>query len=153
GSVHWRRAPLQATAILETSAVFARLPLSLETPSCGRVNLDLHRGAMVAVARVQHVERAVRQPDDEIHLGAELYVVPGAGYRLADDPAATSAVVLVVHEEVHRVRNVLGQQSPRRYRVADVLVTAVSRSETVRFVEVAVAHAVVCVVHALRLWC
>src|SRR5216684_6855227 len=34
-----------------------------------RVDLDLHRGAVVTVAGVEHVERAVRQPDDEVHLG------------------------------------------------------------------------------------
>src|SRR5437899_2131442 len=63
------------------------------------------------------------------------------------------AIVVVVHEEVHRVGNVLGQDRVGLHGGRDDLVTAVARAEPVRLVEEAIAHAVVRVVDALGLRC
>src|SRR5215831_11128262 len=88
-------------------------------------DLHLHGGAVVAITGRQHVERTVREADDQVHLGAELDVVAGLGHRFADDPPSTAAVVVVVHEEVHGVGNVLGQEPVGLHGVGDVLVAAV----------------------------
>src|SRR5262245_59734108 len=117
----------------------------------GGVDLDLDGRAVIAVAGHEDVEWAVGQTDDAVHLRPELHVVAWLRHGLVDDPVAPRAVVVVVHEEIHSVRYVLGQEAERSHRLADVLVAAIARPHSVRFVEEAIAHAVVRVVHALRL--
>ena len=66
--------------------------------------------------------------------------VGGIAVALAAQLLGARAIVVIVHEEVHRVRDVLRQQAPRRHGFTDVLVTAVTGAEAVRLVEEAVAH-------------
>ncbi len=61
------------------------------------------------------------------------------------------AVVVVVHEQVHRIRDVLRQQAVGRDSGRNDLVAAVLGSLPQRLVERAVAHPAVNIVHALDL--
>src|SRR6185503_1649941 len=78
-----KRATRRLVSSAQTRSRVACFDPAAVTSSRRRVDLDLHRRALVPVARVHHVERAVRQPHDEVHLGPELHVVPGAGHRLS----------------------------------------------------------------------
>src|SRR5262249_13504188 len=114
-------------------------------------DLDLHRRAIARVPVRQPIPRAVRDADEHVHLGAALNVIARLRDRFLDVPAAVLAAVLVVHEEVHRVRYVFRQQAIRGERRADDLVAAILHLDAVRLVEEAVTHAVVDVVDPLRL--
>src|SRR5215467_5719872 len=75
-----------------------------EGPVCngllGLEDFDLHRSAIAGIAVRELVLGAVRQPDEDVHLGPKLDVVARLGHGQEDLPAVLLAVVLVVHEHV-----------------------------------------------------
>src|SRR5262247_2560754 len=115
-------------------ALRAGVPRTTRGVLLGGVDLDLHGRAVITVAGHEDVERTVGQTDDAVHLRPELHVVAGLRHGFVDDPAAACAVMVVVHEEIHRVRYVLGQKAVRGDRLADVLVAAIARPQPVRLV-------------------
>src|SRR5437879_3835381 len=129
----------------------AILPLSPRSMTSGLEYLNAQRCAVESVAGHHDVKRAVREPDQHVHLGSHLDVVARLVDRFLDPPPVVFAVMDEIHVQVERVGQVFGCDAVRRDGFGDLLLAPVARTEAVRLVQVAVAHAMVRVVHAFDL--
>src|SRR5438132_7924551 len=105
----------------------AILPVNPRSMTSGVEHLHAQLGALERVARHHHVERAVREPDQHVHLGPHLDVIAGLVDRLFDPPTVVVAVMLEIHVQVERVRQVLGCDAVRRNGRGDLLLASVAR--------------------------
>src|ERR1700694_938875 len=119
----WRRSRTQPCRSVEDP----RLALSLE-------NLHAQRRAVESIAWDHHIERAVGEADENIHLGAQLDVIARLVHWLLDPPASGGTIVDEVHVEVKGIGQVLRGNAVRSDSPGDVLLAAVPRAVSVRLI-------------------